>query len=498
MRVKSLFAGILAITTLVSCAAVSPKLAPGVAQPDNAAVRNFTSFSDSLRCMDDLLTRAGKPRSILSSTGFPDLTKKVTVGADEMLINAINRLNRKSKSYAFLDQALEKEVGQIALLTRRKEEAVPDLYIRGAITQLDDGVVSDTASLGFDLSNVPLGDSLIAPEIDPSRKVSIVSVDMHLVSYPEKIVMPGLSVANSMVVVQSGFGFSGSGLINLTGLDFTLKINRIESRGQAVRNLIELGVIELLGIHSRVPYWQCLKIDSTDPRYTKKKQKAFAASAPPVNVTEVQELLRRLRYLSAAPTGHPDLETKKAVSRFQADENLIATGAIDYDLLSRLREKAEGYPGFSASHPGPKKDRTDGFFLSLKPEKQTYKTGDILRLAMDIQRNGYISCFHQSGAGDILRILPHSGGQRIKVTKQSKLTVPLAHAPFDITFEISGISESILCIHEPGSRPAPLPKILRETDLAPLQVSSFKALVEAYRQRAPDIETVEFGASPKG
>ena len=146
---------LLCLLGLASCATLNAPLVKTIAQPNNRPIRNFTSFSTSLRCMDTLLASAGRQRILISSTGIKDLSKKISVGADEMLLNAINKTNIKSGAYIFLDQSFEKEVGQLELLSPTKKRKMPRFYFRGAITQVDANTVNDKINLSLDLTNAP-------------------------------------------------------------------------------------------------------------------------------------------------------------------------------------------------------------------------------------------------------------------------------------------------------------------------------------------------------
>ncbi|MEE2944700.1 MAG: hypothetical protein VX444_05965, partial [Pseudomonadota bacterium] len=129
----------IAATTLANCGVTPPRLAPEIAQPNTRPARNFTSFDAPLRCMDGLLQ--GKRTIKVSSTGIPDKTRRISVGGDDMLINAINRMTRTSRAYVFLDQGIVKDGGLIDLsITQGKKEPRPDYYIRGSISQLDSSV----------------------------------------------------------------------------------------------------------------------------------------------------------------------------------------------------------------------------------------------------------------------------------------------------------------------------------------------------------------------
>jgi|GEM_PF-1598516 len=431
---------------LASCASFHAPSVKNIAEPNNRPVRNFTSFSASLQCMDRLLSKHKKPRLLISSTGITDLSNRISVGADDMLVNAINHMNVHNGRYVFLDQSLERKDGQVKLLTFTKDDIKPRLYFRGAITQVDSNVVSDTANISLDLANAPNpftinGGRLASVTPSLNRTASIVSVDLHLVSYPDKTVLPGGSVANSMLVTTNTFGTGGRGLIRLTGYNLSLSFNRIESIGQAVRNLVELGVIELLGRHAKVPYWECLNIEPTNAKKQNLKHKGYAATPKPISVLNAQKLLRDLKYLSVEPSGVMDRQTHAALSKFQSDHRLIATGDLNYDTYKRMQQVLRGY----RANGRYSNDTIHGKKLRLSAPKNNI-IGDSLVAKIDVQDTGYLACFHQSDRGDITQILPKKPDVRLQVSPNQSRNLPNKQDGFKIAFERARTVERILCV----------------------------------------------------
>ncbi len=343
MRVTRSFVSIGAVCAaqiLTSCSSTLPQLAPSVAQPNTRVSRAFTSFSEPLRCMDRLLSTLPKRSYLISSSDIPDRTNGVRVGADDMLINAINQINRSNGRYVFLDQARRSDFGQFDLVTTRGEEDElhPSLYIRGSISQRDTDTVDDGAAAGVTRPNENRS-QIRSGLFGVGRAISVISVDLHLVGYPSRRVIPGASVANSMVVVEAERRGSVVGVVEMTGLDVSVTIERIESEGQAVRNLVELGVIELLGRHSGVPYWTCLEHPSTDAKAAQRDERQVTRSSESKRVREAQEMLIDLGLLKGTPTGQLDAGTRQAISSFQARENLVPSGEADYDLIRRLEQR---------------------------------------------------------------------------------------------------------------------------------------------------------------
>jgi peptidoglycan hydrolase-like protein with peptidoglycan-binding domain len=495
------------IASLLGCASIEPRLATRVAQPDNRPVRNFTSFSTALRCMDEKLAAAGTRRVLVSSTGIPDLSRKIYVGADEMLINALNHMNRQSGAYVFVDQALEKDAGQLAILTTRGEddERFPRLYFRGAITQVDTNVVSDSGSLSLDLSSVLsppkiLGGNLGQTDQSASRGVSVVSVDLHLVGYPSRQVLPGGSVANSMVVVSDGSGFSGEGEIKLAGVELTLNISRVESVGQAVRNLVELGTIELIGRHSGLPYWDCLSLRPSNEKATNGAWLAYNSLTEIDKYTRIQKMLTHLGYYNGPITTWLDPETRAAISAFQASQKLIATGAVNFDLYERLQERTKGFQvenvrplrSYATSPPDPigsaKAAKETGIKvtnssnkLTLSSSQTRYRVGDVLTATLTVRDKGYVSCFQQTGTGAITQILPVNPTDRIAVSTARQMSVPASNANFDIRIESKSRPEKIMCLLDRAKSPATSAFGLgAKGPLEPTTSTSFESVIKAY------------------
>lgn len=279
-----------------------------------------------------------RPRILISSTDLPDETDEIDVGSDDMLINALSQMNARSQAYVFVDQPLVSDGGLFKLEIAREDDVQPQLYIRGSISQLDSAVSDDEIDVDWEAASSKKS-GLIGASFGPYRKLSVVSVDMHLVAYPSRRVLPGASVANSMVVVERGFGAGASGIVNMTDLGVSVEISRVESQSQAVRNLIELGLIELLGRHAGVPYWSCLSLPQNDSKAERDRERRFENTATDQNIAEAQTLLMALGYYSGTIDNALGPQTRAAISRFQADEKLLPNGVVDFDLLQRLRKK---------------------------------------------------------------------------------------------------------------------------------------------------------------
>ncbi|MCX7178082.1 MAG: hypothetical protein NTX56_04665 [Proteobacteria bacterium] len=105
------------------------------AAPKTPAVKTITSFSQALRCMDELFLGFGKQGIVITSAGIPDETGKVKTGTKEMVITAIAKMTVKSNAFEFIDfHSQGDDLGNMFNAMGDKNRKMPDYYVRGSIT----------------------------------------------------------------------------------------------------------------------------------------------------------------------------------------------------------------------------------------------------------------------------------------------------------------------------------------------------------------------------
>ena len=147
----------LSLLMLAGCAS-DPKEAIEIAKPKTLPATNLTNFSSSLRCMDELLLSFGRNDIVVTSAGIPDATANVSAGTKDMLISTISaQCSVKSGAFSFVDyDATQADVHDLqSLIGFTDEFVVPNYYIRGAITQLDEGVLDEAQAAAHRDFGVP-------------------------------------------------------------------------------------------------------------------------------------------------------------------------------------------------------------------------------------------------------------------------------------------------------------------------------------------------------
>ncbi len=474
-------AGVLLL--LAGCA--NPADAPVIARPKTLPVRNFTSFSPALQCMDNLLARFGVHDIVITSAGLPDATGEIKTGTKDMLISAISTMSVRSGAFRFVDfDATETDVQSLQSLVGFTDAfRVPNYYIRGAVTQLDQGVVADNAGASVAGSSFSLGYSA-------DQVVSVVSLDMNIGDLVSRQIQPGLSAHNSISVTRTGKAGDAGGEINSNGLFFNISLNRSEGMHAAVRSLVELSTIEVLGKLAQVPYWRCLQIDQTNPAVEAQARNWFDDMSAREQVVFIQRALASEGLYDAPITGERDPTTKDAVARYQADHGLIADGRINFDLYASLihQDLALGRqpdPLFGQSaQQAAVRVRPNPLTLSLATPNgahPVYQVNQSLDLTAIVSQDSYVYCYYQDGGGTVTRIFPNQFQPDAHVSAGHLLKVP-GEARFDIVFDRPQAREAVACLASEAELGLRLPPSLKTPDLQAMPVHSLDEVVAAYRR----------------
>jgi len=347
------------------CQTTPAQRAPEIARPETRPVRNITNFSQSLQCMDDLFLAFGVNNVVITSQGIPDATGVIQAGTKDMLISAISRMSVKSGAFRFVDYDQDQyDINALQNLVGFTDEfVIPDYYIRGAITQFDQDVISDSVSGGFALPAVSV-------TAGADQVVSVVSVDLNMGKLMTRQIIAGTSANNSIAVRRSGTAAGADGTIqNLDlGLSFNVSINRSEGMHQSVRTLVELSTIETLGKLTKVPYWRCLGIGQTNPKVVSQARDWFQSMSQAERVLFVQRALRSQGSYDGSQDGKVSRTLTEAIGVYQADHDLVADGRLDFDLYASLisGELAAGrIPPTEETPPAHKPDTSPNWVTNL-------------------------------------------------------------------------------------------------------------------------------------
>jgi Domain of unknown function (DUF4384) len=479
----------IALLTLLAACEARPQAAYDVMHPRTAAVRNIGNFNEALRCMDDMFLAQGKQDIYITTAGIPDATGLIATGTKEMFITAVSRMSAKSNAFRFVDyDPTQLDVQVLSELVGLHEDFVaPNYYVRGAITQLDSNVLQSSASAGVSIPFMDLA-------ISGNQVVSVVSIDLNVGKLITRQILPGISASNSIAVVQSGKGADIGGLIGKAGLSLSVSLDKSEGFHQAVRNLIELSTIEVLGKLTRVPYWQCLSIESTNPSFRTEARGWFDMMGQGERERFVSAALVRTGYLRSG-SGGSDPALSDAVARYQADNDLVPNGHVDFDLYYRLLANearnpptkpgpaspvAAAAPAVPAAAPSPEPPRLA--VTTQRGPRPSYRVGESMVVSVQPTQDAYVYCYYQDSTGAVSRIFPNRFQPDPLLHAGAQVEIPPAGTKsFALRFDKPGGSEAVACLgadREVGLR---LPDKLKAQDLEPLPVSGLDEVASQFR-----------------
>jgi hypothetical protein len=486
-----------ALLTLLAACEARPERAYDVAQPRTAVVRNIGNFNESLRCMDDMFLAQGKRDIYITTAGIPDATGLIAAGTKEMFITAVSRMSAKSDAFRFVDyDPTQLDVQVLSEMVGLHDDFVaPNYYVRGAITQLDSNVLQSQASAGVSIPFMDLA-------VNGKQVVSVVSLDLNVGKLVTRQIIPGMSSSNSIAVVQSGKGADVGGLIGKAGVSLSVSLDKSEGFHQAVRNLIELSTIEVLGKLTRVPYWECLSIESTNPSFRAEARGWFEIMGERERDSFVSAALVRTGYLQSG-SSEQTAELSAAVARYQADNDLVPNGRVDFDLYYRMLSNEARHPntakvtppstGTAAVAPvaavtpvppsAPAPEPPQLVVSTPRGPQARYRIGEKLVFSVQPTRDAYVYCYYQDAAGTVARIFPNRFQPDALLHAGVRTEVPPeGRNAFAIRFDKPGGSEAVSCFgadREVGLR---LPNSLKAQDLEPLPVSGLDEVAARFRE----------------
>lgn len=479
---------------LAGCESVTPKpeTATVAAAVKTPAVKTVTNFTPALRCMDDMLLAYGKRDIVITTAGIPDSTGKVMAGTKDMLHTAASKMSIKSKALTFIDYDTTSNdllaVFQDIQAAGAFNHKLPNYYIRGAITQLDENSIDAQSGGGIALPFLDLG-------MSKDQVSSVVAIDMNMGETTSRMILPGVNASNSLIITRAGNSKEVGGKIGKMGFAFNMSLSKAEGLSGGVRALVELGMIELVGKLTGTPYWKCLQVEKTNPVMMEQAREWYDGMARPDLVKLVQRKLSGMEKYSGAIDGRETPQLASAVGAYQAEASLIADGRINFDLYYQLLDAdqpladdptppkaapvATAKPQSNASGPMTLKLSSD------RGPKPVYRPKDFLQARVELGRDGVLYCYYKDAGGTIARIYPNRFNPDPFVRASKVMSLPPEGSPFKIRFDQPRVREQIVCYA--SDRDLALPANLKAADLTPLKVSSMDEIGNAFRKSNPGV-----------
>lgn len=224
--------------------------------------QHSTPYDNSLREFGKMLDAYNissirvQSKIISNQTAEKDLPDNIS----RMLISAINKIGNRVVYVPYDPSYVINEANTGGNINR----ALPKIVIAGGITEYDKDMIEKGREAKPEVS-IQKGDFGSNYNHDGGAGyqaeggISRITVDLQLLDYSSQAYLSGIQAINTINIRKSklalgiGYFFQGS------GMSVQYSLSKKQGKYYALRLLVELSVIEVLGKYFDVPYWECIK-----------------------------------------------------------------------------------------------------------------------------------------------------------------------------------------------------------------------------------------------
>ncbi len=459
---------------------------------ESSPTKSITGFTQSLQCMNRQLTDYDIPVSSLAVVQSEFGGSEVS-GLYDMLLVALSTISGRNKKLAIVSGS-----NSFHEIHQSPDYVDPEYFIRIGSPQVDTAVVVSRKSVGFDL--LPLFSNCSGE----STTLSTISVALTMGGVSDLQLAPGVFSNNRIVISDqhtnstfssnvslqsngfddgSGYGddsyggedfggedfggesfsfendpgASGSGsLIDsvITALGASLKVNISRKNGlhQAVRTLLELGAIEIIGKHTKTPYWECLDIPATSPQVRPILHEWYASMTDSERISFVQKYLETIDG-EIEVTGKINPESTAAIARYQSKYGLIANGRIDFEIYYYLvtQKKSESLSSENLRKPPPE-DQKPIEILPVSGTSGPYLANALVKLDFRSRASRFVYCYFEQAGGQLFQLYPNSAQPSALVNADQRYS--LTSDTVKIVSDAGEVTETVFCYaHDSKMKP---------------------------------------------
>ncbi|HJS05542.1 MAG TPA: DUF4384 domain-containing protein [Variovorax sp.] len=481
--------------------------------PEDRPQRSITGFSHALRCMDTLLLDYGVRDITMLTEEITDETKKLNAGTRDMLISSVSDMSRRSRAVRLV--AFGKDTANVISYLASAQsaaayQAIPLYDIKGSVSQFDENLVKNQKDLGIGFAPfINLGAAKDAGS-------SMLALDLSVLTTSDMAVLAGVTSRNSVMILKQGSGIDGDAAYHKFGINYSMNLAKAEGQTQALRGLVELAAVELIGKLTKTPYWSCLGV--TDPKKNDETRLEMfdwyhaMASTRIELIAYFQNQLRRRAFYDGPIDGEFNPAIDEAIANYRAalglsreavlnEEFFYAFLAADHTKIKRPDQPARyvaptSVAGAPASIPvaasaasakpaaaaaAAAASPAAPLKLSVTaPRQQTrFARGESISLSLAPSQDAHVYCYLQDEESKVIRFFPNRFARDSRIAADQPLTLPGAMR-FQLTMNTKGVPETISCFATQRDVMASLPQALVGTDFEPLPGATLELIRGAF------------------
>lgn len=453
--------------------------------PAEAPFKAVTNFSSAVRCMDGLLQSYGIRDISILVEDLEDHTKKVSAGTKDMLLTTASDMTRRSRAIRFVAFGGDTKNARdyMALAQRASSyKNVPQYGIRGSISQFDDNVAKVAKDVGLGIGEfLTLGKS-------SSATSKIVAIDLTVIDLADFSVLPGVASKNGVAIFAQGDGTDAEARYKKFGINYATSLSRSEGTAVAIRNLVELAAVELMGKLTKVPYWTCLGASPNDPAIRAEVDDWFESMA--LSGKELFAWWQYQMYIRGTYRGDVDgvptaafadaLRSYKVAMGRKADTDLNAEFLYTYlhtDHGKAMAAFEAARPVVTAVPPAATATRAE---LGLRgTNSRKHAPGEKVELELKTDGTGHAYCFLLDETQKVMRVHPNRFNKSSLVIADKPLSLP-GTTKFSLVADRLGRDQVIECHVVAKEMFSALPANVAGADLSALSVRSLDEVRTAF------------------
>jgi len=238
---------------------------PEVEVAENSVIEErITKYTDALENLNEMTEVYGG--STINVAVAPVENKTAAIGklpndVTIMVKSALNEIGGKVRSYTYSDQTLT---------------SVEKLYvIEGAITEFD---TTNTSKSGWNVgirAGKGRGEADGDASADADDSISNMTIDFNIIDAATGAYIPKVHTSNSIKIIKKSasndFGFSILG----SGFGLNSSVSKEQGVHSAIRLLVDLSMVELIGKLKEYPYWVAVSGGKVDQRLLRRMKQNF-------------------------------------------------------------------------------------------------------------------------------------------------------------------------------------------------------------------------------
>jgi len=251
-----------------------------------------------------------------------------------MLISSLNSLGNRVICTSYDNDYITSERNNGG--SKKIKRILPDVAIIGGIIANDKCIEKQT---GFTFKSI-LGSG--KPETSGNLDMIIfatysqISIDLNMIDYVTQAMIPKCQAINTINVYQKTKSSKG-GIYGLygSGMGIHKSIVYSQSKNAAIRNLINISVIQLIGRYLNLPYWRILPGGRKDNVVIRNIKQNFNKSSHKNKVFAIQRLLQQNGF-SIKINGIYGKKTQQALREYMIKQNIQNTRYVNDQLYFKL------------------------------------------------------------------------------------------------------------------------------------------------------------------